>query len=192
MKKAHIHSVTVKPCRCGALERLASKEGRYVRFNEVEGCYNYTWQRAEEPEPYCTMPIYHCHSCGGVAPTKPPKPAYHTISDQEQRRLDALTASIETIDQCEAILGPPDRVDRDRFGYAERELRIRGLRSAITYLVQRVIERVAPDLLPPEHGQYYVRRYVYTKISEVATIWVWDDTGRARISFQPKPLTGAR
>lgn len=185
--KSRRRSVTSKACRCGALERLASA-GNFVGFSEEEGCYHFTWYHDGEVEPFCRVIAYHCHFCGGVAPTATPKPRVCAVSAEEQRRLDGFAESIRTIEDCESLLGPPDRIDHDLFGYPKAESIFPRLLSSVSSRARLLVERFIPGLWPPEQRKYYVRRYVYTNVSDVVVIWVWDDNGRARFSYHPKPL----
>jgi hypothetical protein len=156
-RKPNPLSVTTVACKCRFLERAAAEPEESIVFDEAMREYHITNRSGGY------LLIYHCPSCGGVAPLSKRHEHFAFLTRAETDRLETLTADIKTVDQAIAVLGKPDHDNP------------RGLS----------IQTPGTSKVPSEVASYRV--LTFKRLSDVADVSVTDYGVRGvRVTFQGK------
>jgi len=146
-------------CDCRVLEHASREPDHPIRWDERLQEYYIVYGKSGR------MMIYYCPFCGGSTPKSRRSLLFHSLTDEEQRRLSNLIKGLETVQGVKAAFGEPDIYQPQ------------GERKTIP-------ER---DGKPETTTVYSVM--IYTKLSDVANIHVtvcgMDSVG---FGFHSKPI----
>jgi len=147
-------------CACGWLERHAADLNCPVVFKENFNEYQLSWEKG--PNGVSSALFYYCPFCGGKAPKSIRDSYFYSLTPDDVKRLNELTAGLKTIDEVKAKFGEPSS---ESWGRAREN---------------------------PENGtgELTVRSQiiVYDSISEVAYVQAMSLPGRElEFTYTPKP-----
>ena len=106
MAKRTFASVTEVECGCHYLSDLTLEPGHPVKFDQR--LREFSIEYKDSMGQLGSLLLYHCPFCGGALPESRRSELFAKISEQEERRLQAMLAPVRTVEDAFRVLGPPD------------------------------------------------------------------------------------